>query len=103
MRRNVLVVDWGGGTLDLTLCRVEPGRIRQFRNGGRSRSAVTSSTGSSATRSSPDCRGQDGRIAGTDHPSREAHLRLLQEAEPNKIELSERASVTLYRPSYFPE
>ena len=34
MRRNVLVVDWGGGTLDLTLCRIEPGRILQRRNGG---------------------------------------------------------------------
>jgi molecular chaperone DnaK len=34
MRRNVLVVDWGGGTLDLTLCRIEPGRILQLRNGG---------------------------------------------------------------------
>ena len=34
MRRNVLVVDWGGGTLDLTLCRLVPGRILQLRNGG---------------------------------------------------------------------
>ena len=34
MRRYVLVVDWGGGTLDLTLCRLEPGRILQLRNGG---------------------------------------------------------------------
>ena len=32
MRRNILVVDWGGGTLDLTLCRLMPGRILQLRN-----------------------------------------------------------------------
>ena len=30
-------------------------------------------------------------------------MRLLQESEQNKIELSARASVTFYRPSYFPE
>lgn len=33
-RRNVLVVDWGGGTLDLTLCRVDEEQVRQLRNGG---------------------------------------------------------------------
>ncbi|MGY4102501.1 Hsp70 family protein [Nocardia sp. R16R-3T] len=33
-RKNVLVVDWGGGTLDLTLCRMMGGRMVQLQNAG---------------------------------------------------------------------
>lgn len=33
-RKNILVVDWGGGTLDLTLCRLEDGRVVQLQNSG---------------------------------------------------------------------
>ncbi|WP_278266154.1 Hsp70 family protein [Nocardia sp. AG03] len=33
-RKNVLVVDWGGGTLDLTLCRLMDGRVVQLQNAG---------------------------------------------------------------------
>ncbi|MFI9511267.1 Hsp70 family protein [Nocardia sp. NPDC052566] len=33
-RKNILVVDWGGGTLDLTLCRFENGRVVQLQNSG---------------------------------------------------------------------
>ena len=102
MRRYVLVVDWGGGTLDLTLCRVEPGRILQLRNGGTDQ--VGGDKFDQVIRDEVVTRfSVKNGIAGTDHPSREARLRLLQEAEQNKIELSERASVTFYRPSYFPE
>lgn len=32
--RSVLVFDWGGGTLDLTLCRIQGGRIVQIANIG---------------------------------------------------------------------
>ncbi|MGU3476562.1 Hsp70 family protein [Methylobacterium sp. D48H] len=32
--RSVLVFDWGGGTLDLTLCRIQGGAIMQVRNVG---------------------------------------------------------------------
>lgn len=32
--RNLLVVDWGGGTLDLTLCTLRNGRLFQICNGG---------------------------------------------------------------------
>lgn len=32
--RNILVFDWGGGTLDLTLCRIMAGRIVQIANLG---------------------------------------------------------------------
>lgn len=36
-RQNILVVDWGGGTLDLTLCRLEDGRVVQLQNSGTDR------------------------------------------------------------------
>lgn len=99
-RRNVLVVDWGGGTLDLTLCRIEGNRVVQLRNGGSDevggdqfdqaiREAVIASFIKAAS-IPPDA---------TIHP--DARLRLLQDAENNKIALSERPSATFYRPGFF--
>src|SRR6185312_9975972 len=32
--KSVLVFDWGGGTLDLTLCRIQGGAIMQVANSG---------------------------------------------------------------------
>ncbi|GAT04198.1 Hsp70 family protein [Mycolicibacterium fortuitum] len=99
-RRNVLVVDWGGGTLDLTLCRIEGGRAVQLRNGGsdevggdRFDEAIRNEVirRFSASAGIPD----DAYI----HP--DAKLRLLQDAETNKIALSERSAVSFYRPDFF--
>jgi molecular chaperone DnaK (HSP70) len=102
MRRNVLVVDWGGGTLDLTLCRIEPGRILQLRNGGTQQ--VGGDKFDQVIRDEVVTRfSNKNGIAKTDHPTREARLRLLQTVERNKIELSEQARVTVYGASYFPE
>ncbi len=102
MRRNVLVVDWGGGTLDLTLCRIEPGRILQLRNGGTER--VGGDKFDQVIRDEVVARfSNKNGIAETDHPTREARLRLLQTVERNKIELSEQPRVTVYGASYFPE
>ena len=103
MRRNVLVVDWGGGTLDLTLCRLVPGRILQLRNGGSDE--VGGDEFDKVLRDEVVARfsARNG-IAPTDHPPLEARLRLLQDAERAKIALSgERDRTTLYRPGYFPE
>jgi molecular chaperone DnaK len=103
MRRNVLVVDWGGGTLDLTLCRLVRGRILQLRNGGSDK--VGGDEFDKVLRDEVVARfSARNRIAPTDHPSLEARLRLLQDAERAKIALSdERDRTTLYRPGYFPE
>ncbi|MDP9183201.1 MAG: Hsp70 family protein [Actinomycetota bacterium] len=102
MRRNVLVVDWGGGTLDLTLCRLVPGRILQLRNGGTN--LVGGDRFDEVIRDEVVARfARQNAIADSDRPVLEARLRLRQDAERNKIDLSERASVTFYRPSYFPE
>lgn len=99
-RRNVLVVDWGGGTLDLTLCRVEGDRVIQLRNGGNAE--IGGDRFDEAIRDEVIRRfaaqaglGPDAEI----HP--EAKLRLLHESEANKIELSERETVSFYRPDFF--
>ncbi|MFX1821429.1 Hsp70 family protein [Pseudarthrobacter sp. CC4] len=102
MKRNVLVVDWGGGTLDLTLCRIEPGRILQLRNGGTDQ--VGGDKFDRVIRDEVVARFSNKHgISGFDHPTRDARLSLLQEAESSKIELSDRPSVTIYHASYFAE
>lgn len=101
MGRTVLVVDWGGGTLDLTLCRIEPGRIVQLRNGGTE--LVGGDKFDEVIRDEVVARFSNlNGIAHGDRPLPEARLRLLQDAEASKIDLSERASVTFYRPNCFP-
>lgn len=102
MRRNVLVVDWGGGTLDLTLCRIEPGRILQLRNGGTDQ--VGGDKFDQVIRDEVVKRFSiEHGISETDHPMRDARLRLLRATEKNKIALSDRAEATFYSRDYFPE
>jgi molecular chaperone DnaK len=102
MRRHVLVVDWGGGTLDLTLCHVEPGRILQLRNGGTD--AVGGDQFDKVIHEEVVRQfSLEKGISAADRPGPEARLRLLQQAEQNKITLSGRASASFYIPNYFPE
>lgn len=100
-RRNVLVVDWGGGTLDLTLCRVDEAQVRQLRNGGSAQ--VGGDEFDKVIRDEVVKRVRTrGGATDDDLAIPEAELRLLQDAERNKIELSaDRVDVTFYRPSYF--
>ncbi|MBM9458778.1 Hsp70 family protein [Nocardioides sp. zg-536] len=100
-RRNVLVVDWGGGTLDLTLCRVDEEQVRQLRNGGSAQ--VGGDEFDKVIRDEVVKRVRArGGVADDDLAIPEAELRLFQDAERNKIELSaDRVDVTFYRPSYF--
>ncbi len=102
MRRRVLVVDWGGGTLDLTLCRIEPGRVLQIHNHGTDE--VGGDKFDQVIRDAVVTRftNKNG-ISPSDRPMREARLRLLQVTEENKIDLSKEPRVTFYRPGYFPE
>lgn len=101
-RRNVLVIDWGGGTLDLTLCRIEQGRILQIRNLGSHTVGGDQFDKVIADEVVKRFVLQHG-VAAEDAPTPEARLRLRQVAEENKIALSTRANVTFYRPGYFPE
>lgn len=99
-RRNVLVVDWGGGTLDLTLCRISGDRVVQLRNGGSDE--VGGDLFDQAIRDEVIARFANSTGIPADatiHP--DARLRLLQDAENTKIALSERSSATLYRPDFY--
>ncbi|CAN1557047.1 DnaK Molecular chaperone [Mycobacteriaceae bacterium] len=99
-RRNVLVVDWGGGTLDLTLCRIESDRVVQLRNGGSD--TVGGDRFDEAIRNEVILRFCASAGISADANIRpEAKLRLLQDAEGTKIALSERASASFYRPDFF--
>ena len=99
-RRNVLVVDWGGGTLDLTLCRLEGGRVTQIKNGGSVE--VGGDHFDDAIRNEVISRFAATANLGPDaelYP--DARLRLLHDSETNKIALSDRSKVTFYRPGFF--
>lgn len=99
-RRNVLVVDWGGGTLDLTLCRIERDRVVQLRNGGTDE--VGGDQFDQAIRDAVITRfANDAGIPADAMIHADARLRLLQDAENNKIALSDRESATFYRPDFF--
>lgn len=99
-RRNVLVVDWGGGTLDLTLCHVRDRRVVQMRNGGAS--DIGGDAFDEAIRNEVIARAM---LAGGIDPGisigSDASARLLHMSELNKIELSVRDVVTFYRPGFF--
>jgi len=98
--RNILVVDWGGGTLDLTLCRIEESRIVQIRNGGSSE--IGGDKFDEAIRDEVI-----GRFSKKEnlpssveiHP--DARLQLLHDAEEIKKALSDREWATFYRPNFF--
>lgn len=99
-RRNVLVVDWGGGTLDLTLCRLDGGQVVQLRNGGSAECG--GDRFDEAIRDGVVARFcEDNGITCRRNAHLDARLRLLHDAENAKIDLSERTSVTLYRPGFF--
>ena len=100
-RRNVLVVDWGGGTLDLTLCRVDESQVRQLRNGGSDQVGGDEFDKVILEEVVNRFRAREA-VGEDDFASKEAQLRLLQDAERNKIDLSaDRADVTFYRPGFF--
>lgn len=101
-RRYLLVVDWGGGTLDLTLCRLDSGRLTQIRNNGTD--DVGGDRFDEAIRNGVIERFTKETGIGLDsdvHP--DARTRLLHDAETNKIALSTRSAVTFYRQGFFRE
>lgn len=99
-RRNVLVVDWGGGTLDITLCRIESGAVTQLRNGGSDE--IGGDRFDDAIRNEVIRRFTSSEGLSPDVQIRpEARLRLLHDSERNKIALSNRESITFYRPDFF--
>lgn len=96
----ILVFDWGGGTLDLTLCRIEDGMLVQIRNDGTD--GVGGDMFDEVLRNEIVKRVMERRgfDETTDyHP--DAMARLLHRCERAKIDLSSRESVELYVNSFF--
>lgn len=99
-RKLMLVFDWGGGTLDLTLCRLMDGMLVQIRNDGTDE--VGGDTFDEVIRTEIIQRVLKQR--GLDDATRihpDALTRLLHRCERAKIDLSERASVAVYVPAFF--
>lgn len=99
-RRQVLVFDWGGGTLDLTLCQIRDGMLMQVFNRGddevggdrfdeRLRHLVL--------------RKHEARFPHTDWSRMQpgAEPRLLQTCEDAKIGLSQRSTYNVFVPDLF--
>lgn len=96
----VLVFDWGGGTLDLTLCRLTGGMAVQLMNDGTEEvggDMFDETVLNHVLRKRSDSHGlDDGRDA---QPG--ARARLLERCERAKIDLSSRTSVEIYVPDFF--
>lgn len=97
----LLVFDWGGGTLDLTLCQVQDGMLVQVRNDGTDElggDVMDEAIRREVEKRAVEASGLDPDDVDID-PG--AHLRLLTRAEEAKIKLSTREQEPLYIPGYF--
>lgn len=101
-QKLVLVFDWGGGTLDLTLVRPMDGMVVQLMNDGTDEvggdvfdEAITNAL----IKKVYDSRG----LAGSQEIHAGAKARLLLRCERAKIDLSDRSSVAVFVGSYFRE
>lgn len=95
-RKNILVVDWGGGTLDLTLCRLEDGRVVQLQNSGTGE--LGGDVFDDALRNWVLTNAAEG--ASDVDPERRRQLR--HKCERLKIDLSSEDSATLYIRNFNP-
>lgn len=101
-RKLILVFDWGGGTLDLTLCRLVDGMLVQIANDGTEEvggDVFDDAIKNEIIRRVLKARGLDETVQY--HP--DAITRLLHRCERAKIDLSTRDSVELYVAEFFQE
>jgi len=99
-RQLVLVFDWGGGTLDLTLCRVQNGTLLQVANDGTDE--VGGDRFDEAVKNEVIQAVRKGRALGDSvGPHPDATARLLHLCEQAKIDLSGRERVQIYVHEYF--
>lgn len=99
-RQVMLVFDWGGGTLDLTLCRLVDGMLVQLKNDGPDDvggDKFDEILRNEVIRKVMINRGFDESVS----IQPEAKTRLLHRCERAKIDLSTRGSVELYVGSFF--
>lgn len=101
-RKLILVFDWGGGTLDLTLCRLADGMLVQVRNDGTDEvggDAFDELLRNEMVKRVMDARGYDETVEH--YP--DALSRLLHQCERAKIDLSSREKVELFVNNFFRE
>ena len=96
----LLVFDWGGGTLDLTLCRVLDGLLIQVANDGTEE--VGGDVFDDELRNEVERRSRATQVLGEDiEVLPEARKRLLHECEKAKIRLSDRSTWNVYVDPYY--
>lgn len=96
----LLVFDWGGGTLDLTLCRVLDGLLVQVANDGTDE--VGGDVFDDELRNEVEKRSRAAHGLGEDvEVLPEARKRLLHECEKAKIRLSDRSTWNVYVDPYY--
>lgn len=96
----LLVFDWGGGTLDLTLCRVLNGLLVQVANDGTEE--VGGDVFDDELRNEVEKRSRASQGLGDDvDVLPEARKRLLHECEKAKIRLSDRGTWNVYVDPYY--
>jgi len=101
-RQLLLVVDWGGGTLDVTLCRLADGMIFQLANDGSDQ--LGGDLFDEALRNAVVDRVLARRgLSNTASVHPDAMTRLLHTCERTKIDLSTRDSAVVYLSSFFRE
>lgn len=99
-RQLVLVFDWGGGTLDLTLCRLVDGLLVQVGNDGTD--DVGGDLFDEALRNEVERRARVSRNLADDiEVHADARSRLMHECEKAKIDLSRRSNVNIFVPTFF--
>ena len=99
-RKLILVFDWGGGTLDLTLCRIMGDVAVQLMNDGTDE--VGGDKFDEAIRNHLIQRVSKARgLDETPESQPDAKARLLDRCERAKIDLSSRSKVSIYVPSFF--
>lgn len=99
-RQLMLVFDWGGGTLDLTLCRLIDGMLVQVKNDGDNDvggDVFDETIKNEVVRRVQKVRGHDETVK----VQPDAMMRLLHRCERAKIDLSTRNSVELYVGGFF--
>lgn len=95
---RILVFDWGGGTLDVTLARLGNGRIEELATGGIG--DIAGDHFDEAIRGWALSRFRDRHgLPDTARPDRRTEDRIILESERKKIELSSKSSVTIDVPS----
>jgi molecular chaperone DnaK (HSP70) len=99
-RQLILVFDWGGGTLDLTLCKLIDGLLVQIANDGTEEVGGDIFDGEIRNFVEQNTKPKDLNLESF-VPSANAVARLLQSCEKAKIDLSKLDEAVIYVPNFY--